>query len=112
MNYLNLNAEQSEAHMKAAAERNPNRDRIAAIRAQMKVLSAELSPLLTDDEMGRSVMAWMARVDEAEQQVKGLTNQELGSLCIERIWGNLGDLDMAILDELLRRAGYVNREDV
>lgn len=106
--FRHLNAEQEEAHMRAAAARNPHRHRIDAIRAEMKVLSTELGTLMTEEEKGSSLLLWLTKAEESREQVQSLDNQALCVLAIETIGANLrwGEIEEACFDAMLERLGY------
>ncbi len=105
---MKQNVEQLEAMHATAVENNPNKERIATLRAQQAKIDEELSMLVSDGEKAAAMQVWYARVEETDRIVTALNNQELGELIVNEVIADLATDSMgsAAVNEALRRLGY------
>lgn len=102
-----INTEQVEAMQSAAANKNPNKEKIAELKKKASDISSEIFSLMSPDEKWTNLMLALASFDDKDAAVSFMSNQELGDHMYNLFAQyTCNSLDSAILDETLKRLGW------
>ena len=107
------NSEHLEAHRLTIANKNPNRRKIAALKAKCTKHYGEIRELETREELLANVESFEAKIAEYDEKNEGLNNQQLCSSAIEEI---LADMDpdsngYSIMLQMMKRLGYEYKDE-
>lgn len=107
------NPEHLEAHKLTIASKNPNRRKIAALKAKCTKHYEQIRELETKEEVSANVESFEFKIAEYDQRNESLDSQQLCNAAIEEI---LADMDpdcngYSIMLQMMKRLGYEYKDE-